>query len=1359
MPGQEENAAQGGQPGLQGGPIAVDTGCTLGHFDVTGDPSGVGQRWKRWKRAFKLYIVGKGVTDDKQKQALLLHMAGLGVQEIFFTLVEEDAVKTYAETETLLKDYFEPKANIPFERHQFRQTLQGQDTVDQWVCRLRQQAANCDYGNGADEQIRDHIIDKCNSQVLRRKFLERADLSLNDLLTIARAHEAVDRQVKAMEKPAPAQINSIRQKQHRPPSSPSQGSLQAAKVKECFGCGQVGHFVRDKKCPARKHRCESCGYVGHFQSKCRSTGAKSNGDSQNSQIRSNKKKRRFGRRNQGAVRQVQEDTSEEEYVFSVKPHGGDDTVEVLVGGKPIRMVLDTGSKKNIIDEGTFRTLPSGITRSLSETSVKLYPYGSKVPLKVLGKFSATISVDGKTQSTVMYVVPGSCGNLLSRQSAIDLGIVTIVQTVGVSPADDLLKEYQDRFVGIGRLKGFKVKLHTKPDVKPVIQPHRRIPFSLRKKVEDKLAELERNDIIEPVTGPTPWVSPIVCVPKPKNPSDIRICVDMRAVNKAIERERHITPTLEELIAEVSGAKYYSKLDLNQGYHQLELDEESRNLTCFSTHVGLRRYKRLNFGVNSASEIFQNAISQVLDGIKGAINISDDILIYAKETTEEHDQILRAVMERLREKNITLNRDKCVFRKEKISFFGHIWTSQGVKPDPKKVEAVVNAEEPKNASEVRSFLGTVNYMSRFVPDMATVSEPLRALTKKDVPWKWGPAESRAFNHLKKCLTEADVMAYFKPEEECTLVVDASPIGLGAILMQNGKVVSYASRSLGDVEQRYSQTEREALAIKWSCDHFRLYLYGREVTVVTDHKPLEAIFNNPYSKPPPRIERWLVKLQDFLLRVKYSPGKDNPADYMSRHPVPSADTREESASENHINFIMTHSTPAALTIEQVREATDQDETLVKVREIIGTGKWYQLLSIHEGFQPFWRVRDELSVSSDGVVLRGNRIVIPVSLQQHVTKLAHIGHQGIAKTKALMRTKVWFPGIDERVESEIQGCLSCQACAAPSKREPLKMSVCPDQPWTHVSVDFCGPIQPAGEYILVVVDEHSRFPEVEIVHSTSARAAIPKLDKIFATHGIPKVVKTDNGPPFNSEDFSMFAKYLGFTHRKITPYWPEANGEAERFMKTLKKALRTSTAEGKPWRQELWRFMRQYRATPHVTTKVSPAKALFRRELDTELPSVRDLVDINAEKLKDRDQWAKARMKSYADQRRKTSCSDIVTGDRVLYRNPNPGKLDTPYFPQPLTVVKRHGDMITATNGDNPVTRNVSRFRKFSEHKDIQDTTTCDKEHNAEATAEPSQGRCEPGEIDEPQEVVGQPPGTPILRRSARQVKKPERFKDFV
>lgn len=311
--------------------------------------------------------------------------------------------------------------------------------------------------------------------------------------------------------------------------------------------------------------------------------------------------------------------------------------------------------------------------------------------------------------------------MLGKTTAIQLSVLK----VGIySINEDIQGKYSDCFKGVGKLKDFKLKLHINSNVEPVAQRMYRIPFKLTEKVEKKLDELESQDIIERVNDQTPWVSPVIVhvVPKP-NYGDIRLCVDMRQANKAIIRERHPIPTVDEILYKMNGGEWFSKMDLRYGFHQLELEDSSREITTFVTHRGLYRYKRLMFGISSAPEKYQQVISQVFHDIEGVQNISDDIAVFGR-TREEHDQRLKLVLDRIGQKKLTLNSDKCEFGMDKITFMGHILSKNGIGPTKERVKDMLNATEPTNGSEVKSFLGLVNFSARYIPDLATISEPLR-----------------------------------------------------------------------------------------------------------------------------------------------------------------------------------------------------------------------------------------------------------------------------------------------------------------------------------------------------------------------------------------------------------------------------------------------------------------------------------------------------------------------------------------------------------------------------------------------------------------------------------------------------------
>lgn len=1327
-----------------------------------------GPQWTKWLSRFERLMIALDITNSKRKRAMLLHYAGPKVDDIFDTLHETGNDDDYDKAVDSLNTYFKPKANPLYEVYVFRQARQDPgETLDHFVTRLRQLAKNCQFTDN-DKEITAQVIMHCQSHTLRRQALcKGADLSLQKLLDTGRALEASEKQagilegveVNAIQKDADAEttqesVNSTRgrgferrstnfrgrqgqrSQSHRGRSRQTQNASTRPQnpSNSCYFCG--GSFPHQRTCPAKGKECKACHKIGHFARVCKSKGREVN------QVQSGSADYTFA-------------VSDRVYVTNSSSHQPRCMTEVSIQEHKIEAMIDSGATINIMDAPTFHKLRQTQKIQIHKANTRIYSYGSERPLPVIGVIRVPLKSSlGTTCEASFYIVKSNKGNLLSLDTATSLKLITIHNIRGQRLSNQQISEkYKSLFEpGIGKVKGKEIKLHIDESVHPKQQKHRRIPFHTRKDVERELERLEKMDIIEKIDGPTPWVSPIVVVPKPNG--QVRICVDMRQANHAIQRERHPMPTLDELIEDMNGSTTFSTLDMTSGYHQFVLEENSRYITTFSTHVGLRRYKRLMFGVNAASEIFQAAVGELLTGLEGVKNVSDDIIVYGK-TAEEHDSNLSAALERLESYNVKLNRDKCKFSRTEVKFYGHIFSQKGLSPDPKKVDAIVNAEPPTNAKEVKSLLGLASYISRFIPDYSTVTAPLRQLTHQDVRWKWERPEVEAFEKLKKVMANTQTMPYFDPKQPTELIVDASPVGLGAMLCQNKQPISYASKTLSDTETRYSQTEREMLAVVWGIEHYHLYLYGAKFQAITDHKPLLRIFEKqtPMSA---RIERWRLRLMPYNCKLVYKPGKDeeNPADYLSRHPEKKKLTEPDTDS-HYLNYVSTNAVPKAMTLEEVRKATSEDSTLQMLMNAIQIQKHNDWESPE--LRSYKHCRDEFAVH-EGVILRGRRIVLPAILMPKALELAHGSHQGIVKTKSLIREKIWFPGIDRMIEEKVKSCIPCQAAETDGaeKPEPLRMTPLPKGPWQEVSADFLGPL-PTGEYLLVVIDEFSRFPEVEVVSTTSAKAAIPKFDAIFARQGVPVTLKTDNGPPFSGHEFEKFASHLGFRHRKVTPLWPRANGSVERFNRCLVKVIRTAHTEGRSWKQQLFRFLRMYRATPHTTTNISPSQALNGRDMKCEIPQVTQPQAETSEqrKMKTRDEEQKRKMKENADRELHGKESNLKEGDVVLVRQAKTSKASSPFDPRPLTVAHRRGNTIVAKRGNYEIRRNISFFKKVNARVDADDDIPPDDIDDIEEAEDPG----DPPAADVARDV--NPAPRPILRNPRQPRRRPQmpvRFRDY-
>lgn len=670
---------------------------------------------------------------------------------------------------------------------------------------------------------------------------------------------------------------------------------------------------------------------------------------------------------------------------------------------------------------------------------------------------------------------------------------------------------------------------------------------------------------------------------------------------------------------------------------------------------------------------------------------DDILIHGANT-EIHDENLKAVLKRLEDFNVTLNEDKCKFGVPEIEFLGHILTPTGIRPANDKVKAIKLFRSPTTSEEVRSFLGLVNYVGKFIPNLATITAPLRNLTHQNTLFAWDKEHQSAFDQLKACLTQESKLGYYNVNDRTQIIADASPVGLGAVLIQfnnyGPRIISYASRSLSSTEQKYAQTEKEALALVWGVERFHFYIYGKEFELVTDHKPLETIFA-PKSKPCCRIERWVLRLQSYMFTVIYKPGKSNIADPLSRLVEWSKlnETAPQSKYSNqYVNWIVTHMEPKAMKLDDIGKASDADDTIQAVKNGIYNGIWTEATS------SFKIIETELCFA-DQILLRGTRIVLPASLQEAALFLGHEGHPGITVMKRRLRAKVWWPKMDQQIEQFVKKCKGCTLVGAPAAPEPIKRTELPSKPWQHIAIDFCGPL-PSGHHLFVIVDYYSRFVEVEIMTKIDSFKAIERLKIIFARFGFPLSITADNGRQFVSQEFKQYCDTNNITLNSTIPYWPQQNGEVERQNRSLLKRLAISQEMKRDWIQDLNEYLLMYRATPHSTTLKTPSELLFGWNIRDKLPSVYQPKEID-EELQDRDKETKEKGKRYADMKRHAKISDIKVGDKVLLkRQIQTNKLSTTFEPTTFKVVERKGSELLVENTETKTQyrRNVAHTKKI-------------------------------------------------------------------
>ena len=1209
--------------------------------DHAGD---VGVDFELWLEDVNDYLEICGVSDNEDKKRLFLNLGGLAVRKVVKGLVipappgatVDNPGDTYKALTDAVQAHFRPCVNTTSERHKFRQLRQLPDeTVSSFVGRLRERAELCQFESTAvdtvaNTQVRDQLLTGLKSPEIRRDLLKEPKLSLHDAVTKAVALEVSFADSKLYDDNATSGHSSIAAMSDRPRSAmPKRTAGPPGKAgPACKYCGR-SHARGVHFCPAAKAKCHACGKTGHF-----------------SCVRQSSKAH--------AVEDSSPPSESAQYIYESAYTCSDGmfqrqgfTVTLMVNGKPCSGLLDTGATRTILtDDVVAATRPSNRV-------LRAYNGGD---IETLGMADVRIGTEDQQMDCECFVVPCGKRRVLFGQDVIaKLELLVSANSVNTTP----------------------VSISVDPAAKPLAQPARRPPFSAKDDIEKELERLVKAQIIEPVKEASAWVSPIV--PVRKSNGKLRLCVDYRQLNKCIVRERHSVPTVDEITAELEGATVFSVLDAESGFHQLLLDEESQPLTTFATHCGLFRFKRLPFGVSCAPEIFQRVVSDILSGLPGVVVYIDDILVFGCNRAE-HDERLANVRARLDSANLRLNLEKCCIGQEQVKYLGHILTKDGVQPDGDKLSAIQDMAPPQSVADVQRFLGMVTYLGKFVPQLTTATEPLCSLVKRE-PFRPDDDLLKAFEAVKQAMVSSQhTLAYFRasPSVPTAVSCDASPSGLGAILWQRSNdgrwlPVTCASRTLTDVETRYSQMEREMLCIVFALTRFRQYVLGRHVEVYTDHKPLLPIVQKPFDEVPPRLQRWLVSLMPYDYALKYVPGKQLACtDALSRAPVPASEvSAAESRSLHEYVGLVLEASPVCL--EEIRTATKDDAVLHTVMQRVLTSTWHEPSSLE---QPFYLVRDQLTVV-DGVLLFAARFVIPEGLRHSVLALAHEGHPGQDAFQDSLRQRVWWPGLTKDASLFLERCSVCWRRRNNGPQELLPTEIV--GVWEKVAVDI---VTIEGRSLLSMIDYGSRFPILRPLLSTTSSAIIDELEDIFTTFGLPSTLVSDNGPQFVSEHMSTFLSRLGITHTRSSPRYARSNGMVERLHRLVRERM-SALKPHLSFRRRLNQVLMDIRNSQHRMLGMSPSEALFRQPLRTRVPTFMVPRIVNPE----HQLQAKATMAENHDSRRGVRhLPQLSPGDAVIIQD---GYCDPS---RPWTVVQQYGRQVGVTNGSRMLLRNRQHVREY-------------------------------------------------------------------
>ena len=913
------------------------------------------------------------------------------------------------------------------------------------------------------------------------------------------------------------------------------------------------------------------------------------------------------------------------------------TVDLLINGATTRMELDTGASVSLISEGTYDEWGSEAPPIQPANTVLRSYAGSLIP--TLGKLNLQVGLPGSPSTKVLpaLLVKGNGPDLLGRDWLSSLRLDwREVHRLAQEEEDILAKFPQVCSEKLGEFTGSPARIVIDSDVKPKFCKVRTVPYNLRELVDDELKRLEAEEVLSPVSY-SEWAAPIVPVLKSDKKS-VRICGDFKQTcNRAAKRDSYPLPRVEDILAQLGKGKFFSKLDLSRAYNQIPLDEQSKPFTTITTQRGLYQFNRLPFGISAAPAIFQRLLEDVLRGLPNVVNYLDDILI-AGATRAEHNDTLSAVLERLQRAGLTLKRSKCDFFKSSVVFLGHEISQEGIRPIREKVAAVLDAPSPTTVEELRSFSGAVNFYVKFLPNLSGVMAPLYELLQKGVSWHWGKEQQSAFQKVKEALASTYLLVPYDNRRPLLLAVDASPYGLGAVLAHrfadgSERPIAFASRSLNKAERNYSQLDKEGAALVFGVKKFRNYLLGRHFEIFTDHKPLLGLFDEARAVPAlasSRLQRWALLLEAYAYTMRFRPGKENAnADMLSRLPL--KETEPERPPPAELVLLLDTLEASPVDARRVRKWTSREPVLAKVMRYVQDG-WPR--TVEEELKGYVGHRDELS-SQDGILLWGNRVVIPAKGQQQVLDILHESHPGISKMKALARSVVWWPGINQDIERRVNGCRSCQESAAAKAPAPLCPWEFPARPWSRLHLDYAGPF--LGKFFLIIVDAYSKWMDVYPVKGPTAESTIDCLEQSFCINGLPDTFVSDNGPAFVAEEFRSFAARRGIVLVNSAPYHPASNGQAERSVQSFKAAMKKAT-EGSIT-TKLRRFLFQYRITPHTTTGVSPAELLHGRKPK----SLLDLVRPDLEQRVQRKQWSQ---KEGHD--RKSKFREFMKDEEVYVKN---------------------------------------------------------------------------------------------------------------
>ncbi|GJS81531.1 putative nucleotidyltransferase, ribonuclease H [Tanacetum coccineum] len=785
----------------------------------------------------------------------------------------------------------------------------------------------------------------------------------------------------------------------------------------------------------------------------------------------------------------------------------------------------------------------------------------------------------------------------------------------------IVKDFPDVFPedlpGLPQTRQVEFHIDLVPGAAPVARAPYRLAPSEMKELSEQLKELSDKGFIRPSSSP--WGAPVLFVKK--KDGSFRMCVDYRELNKLTVKNRYPLPRIDDLFDQLQGSSVYSKIDLRSGYHQLRVREEDISKTAFRTRYGHYEFQVMPFGLTNAPAVFMDLMNRVckpyLD--KFVIVFIDDILIYSKNK-QEHEEHLKIILELLKKEELYAKFSKCEFWIPKVQFLGHVIDNKGIHVDPAKIESVKDWASPKTPTEIRQFLGLAGYYRRFIEGFSKIAKPMTKLTQKKVKFEWGDKQEAAFQLLKQKLCSAPILALPEGSEDFIVYCDASIKGLGAVLMQREKVISYASRQLKIHEKNYTTHDLELGAVVFALKIWRHYLYGTKCTVFTDHKSLQHILNQKELNM--RQRRWLELLSDYDCDIRYHPGKANVvADALSR--------KEREPPLRVRALVMTISLDLPKQILNAQTEARKPEN-IKNEDVGG------MLIENAKFPEALRT-EKLEPRTDGTLCLNGRSWLPcygdlrtvIMHESHKSKYSI--HPGSEKMYQDVKKLYWWPNMKADIATYVSKCLTCAKVKAEHQRQSglLVQPEMPQWKWDNITMDFVTKLPKSSQgydTIWVIVDRLTKSAIFIPMKETDPLEKLARmyLKEVVTRHVIPVsilFVIVTLGSHQISGGTPPLQKALGTSLDMSTAYHPQTDGQSERTIQTLEDMLRACVIDfGNGWVKHLPLVEFSYNNSYHASIKAAPFEALYV-------------------------QAARDRQKSYADLKRKPM--EFEVGDKVMLK----------------------------------------------------------------------------------------------------------------